>query len=184
MYKEEIIEEQVIETIQSEHGHDKNSPTCTNYLRSIHDTLDIISGKWKVTIIGSLGFGKKRFMELQRVIDGIGPKMLSKELQELEINGLVTRSVMDTKPVTVEYELTGYGRTLKPIIDEMASWGGLHRQKVIKIKVRLCRHVFYNTGYFVVFVLINHGNVFANYIGAVKIFLSSALTYYYGVRFG
>lgn len=83
-------------------------------------------------IIASLAaFGKKRFMELQRLVEGVGPKMLSKELQELEINGLLSRSVMNTKPITVEYELTDYGRTLKPIIDEMANWGKVHRQKVI-----------------------------------------------------
>jgi len=76
-------------------------------------------------------FGKKRYMELQRLLAGIGTKMLSKELQELEINGLITRTVMNTKPITVEYELTSYGRTLKPIIDEMALWGVQHRGKII-----------------------------------------------------
>jgi DNA-binding HxlR family transcriptional regulator len=70
-------------------------------------------------------------MELQRVGEGIGSKMLSKQLQELELNGLIIRSVMDTKPVTVEYELTEYGRTLKPVITEMASWGKQHREKVM-----------------------------------------------------
>ena len=130
MYREPIIEEE-IDMLIAENGHDKNSPTCTNYLRSIHDTLDIISGKWKVTIIGSLGFGKKRFMELQRDVEGIGAKMLSKELRELEINGLVTRTVYDTKPVTVEYEITEYGRTLQPIIFEMAKWGGQHRKRIM-----------------------------------------------------
>ena len=70
-------------------------------------------------------------MELQRLLAGIGTKMLSKELQELEINGLITRAVMKTKPITVEYELTSYGHSLKPIIDEMALWGRNHRVKII-----------------------------------------------------
>lgn len=131
MYKEAAIEEQIIEMTMPEHGHDKNSAACTGYLRSIHDTLDIISGKWKVTIIGSLGFGKKRFMELQRDVEGIGAKMLSKELRELEINGLVTRTVYNTKPVTVEYEITEYGKTLQPIIFEMSKWGTQHRKKIM-----------------------------------------------------
>ncbi len=65
-------------------------------------------------------------------IEGIAAKMLSKELQELEVNGLVTRSVLNTKPITVEYELTDYGRTLKPIIDAMATWGKQHREKIIR----------------------------------------------------
>lgn len=111
----------------------KISAECRHRLKTIRDTQDILDGKWKVMIIASLAaFGKKRFMELQRVIDGVGPKMLSKELQELELNGLVSRTVMNTKPVTVEYELTDYGRTLKPIIDEMAAWGSQHRERVIK----------------------------------------------------
>jgi DNA-binding HxlR family transcriptional regulator len=58
--------------------------------------------------------------------------MLSKELQELEINGLIKRSVLETKPITVEYELTAYGRTLKPIIDAMAFWGKQHRERIRK----------------------------------------------------
>ncbi len=110
----------------------KISTECKQHFRAFSDTLAVVSGKWKVLIIACLGSGKKRYLELQRVVEGIGSKMLSKELQELELNGLVTRSVMDTKPVTVEYELTEYGKTLKPIIDEMATWGKQHRQKVIK----------------------------------------------------
>lgn len=104
---------------------------CKRYLLSISDTLDIISGKWKVPIIGALGFGKKRFLELQREIDGIGAKMLSKELRELELNGLVRRTVHESKPVTVEYEITEYGTTLQPIIWEMAKWGTEHRRRIM-----------------------------------------------------
>ena len=58
--------------------------------------------------------------------------MLSKELNRLELNGLITRSVLETKPVTVEYELTEYARSLKPLTDGMAVWGKQHRQKVSK----------------------------------------------------
>nr|WP_262493848.1 winged helix-turn-helix transcriptional regulator [Mucilaginibacter mallensis] len=47
------------------------------------------------------------------------------------MNGLITRTVMNTKPISVDYELTSYGRSLKPIIDEMALWGMHHREKII-----------------------------------------------------
>lgn len=104
---------------------------CRLYLLSIGDTLDIISGKWKVPIIGSLSFGKKRFLEMQREVAGIGAKMLSKELRELEQNGLVKRTVKESKPVTVEYEITEYGKTLQPIIFEMAKWGSSHRKRIM-----------------------------------------------------
>ena len=102
---------------------------CRGKLRAVQDTLDILSGKWKIAIIGSLSFGTRRFMELQREVNGIGSKMLSKELRDLEINELVKRSVYDTKPVTVEYELTEYGQTLQAIIQEMINWGENHRKR-------------------------------------------------------
>ncbi len=110
----------------------KISADCRQHFRAVRDTLDMVSGKWKVLLIACLATGKKRYLELQRVVEGIGTKMLSRELQELELNGLITRTVMDSRPMTVEYELTAYGKTLKPIIDEMAAWGKQHREKVIK----------------------------------------------------
>lgn len=71
-------------------------------------------------------------MELQREVEGIGAKMLSKELRDLEINELVTRTVYNTKPVTVEYELTDYGKTLQDIIAAMMKWGENHRRRIIR----------------------------------------------------
>jgi len=106
-----------------------NPVACNAHHRAISDTMDILSGKWKIRIIGELIFGKKRFGELNSRIEGIAAKMLSKELQDLEANGLVKRTVLLTKPVTVEYELTSYGKTVTPIIEAMASWGKSHREQ-------------------------------------------------------
>lgn len=106
------------------------SEGCKVKLRAVHDTLDMVNGKWKISIISSLSFGKRRFMELQREVEGVGAKMLSKELRELEINGLLTRKVCDTKPITVEYELSEYGKTLQNIINEMIKWGLNHRERI------------------------------------------------------
>jgi len=103
---------------------------CTHKLLAVHDAMDILSGKWKIQVIGSLSFGKKRFMDLLREVNGVGAKMLSKELKDLETNELVKRTVYDTKPVTVEYELTEYGKTLEKVIQEIANWGMEHRKKV------------------------------------------------------
>ena len=103
---------------------------CSKILFAIQDTLDLISGKWKIKVISVLLYGKKNFTDLQKQIDGLGAKMLSKELQDLEINGLITRTVNATKPVTVTYELTDYGHTLKPIIQVLADWGTEHRHKI------------------------------------------------------
>ena len=107
--------------------------TCTkdDELIAAKDTLAVLSGKWKIQLITTLNCGGAlQFMEILRIMDGIGPKMLSKELQDLEVNHLVSRSVMDTKPVTVKYELTTHGKTLESIINQMRLWGRSHRKEV------------------------------------------------------
>ncbi|AMR25535.1 hypothetical protein A0257_22875 (plasmid) [Hymenobacter psoromatis] len=113
-----------------EENKTSNEAYCPIYLTGLRDSMDLLSGKWKMRIIGSLIFGKKRFMELIGHVEGIAAKMLSSELQHLELNGLVKRIVLNTKPIMVEYELTEYGHSLKPIIDQMATWGIQHRIRV------------------------------------------------------
>jgi DNA-binding HxlR family transcriptional regulator len=120
----------------NEHGSRKcpshiSNSECTKQLLPVKDALDILSGKWKLQIILSLTFGKKRFKQIQREIPGLTPKMLSKELKDLEINELASRHVYDTSPVSVEYELTTYGKTLRPLIDELHKWGTKHLKRII-----------------------------------------------------
>lgn len=101
-----------------------SSAHCKVRINAITDAMEILSGKWKFHILGTLiGGGSLRFMDLQREVEGIGAKMLSKELQDMEMNHLISRTVKSTKPITVEYEITTYGKTLAPIIDEIAKWG-------------------------------------------------------------
>lgn len=108
-----------------------NNAVCKTRILAIKDTMEILSGKWKFHILGTLLLGEKlRFMDLLREVDGIGTKMLSKELQDLEMNHLITRTVLNTKPVTVEYQITEYGKTLAPIIDEIAKWGIAYRNAI------------------------------------------------------
>lgn len=110
----------------------KKLPTkCSQYVLPIRDTLDLLSGKWKLPILGALMFGKKRFNELDREIPKITPRMLSKELRDLEMNQLVIRKVYDTKPVTVEYELTDYGQSLDKVLDALRDWGIGHRKRIL-----------------------------------------------------
>lgn len=99
---------------------------------ALFDTLDILDGKWKIAIICSLNERKRRFKELQRDIGRITGKMLSKELKELEMNELITRTVFSTKPITVQYELTSYGETLETVIAELVRWGLKHRKRILK----------------------------------------------------
>jgi len=110
----------------------KNPVECTKAILPVKDALDILSGKWKLPIIISLSFGNKRFSQMAKEIPGITDKMLSKELRELEINGLVTRTVYDSVPVVVDYAMTPYGKTLEPVIEELQKWGSKHRKRVIE----------------------------------------------------
>lgn len=112
-----------------------NNQACQIRITGIKDTMELLSGKWKFHILGTLMQGDKlRFMELLREVEGIGTKMLSKELQDLEMNHLISRTVLDTKPVTVEYQITDFGKTLEPIIDEIAKWGIAYRDFVYSKK--------------------------------------------------
>ncbi|HAI76939.1 MAG TPA: transcriptional regulator [Microscillaceae bacterium] len=104
---------------------------CPKRLKAIRDALEVINGKWKIPIITTLMFGKRRFKELLREIDGITPKMLSKELKELEMSHLVKRTVFDTSPVTVEYAITPFGMTLGNILEALHDWGAALRNHVI-----------------------------------------------------
>jgi DNA-binding HxlR family transcriptional regulator len=108
-------------------------PECAKRLLPVRDTLEVLAGKWKILILIALLHGDvRRFKELQKQVDGITARMLSKELKELEMHELVTRTVYDSTPVTVEYEATPYARTLLPVLDEMYKWGALHRKRIIK----------------------------------------------------
>lgn len=107
----------------------KDNEACAVYL-AIQDTLYVVNGKWKLVILAILiSNGTKRFGELSRLA-GISPRILSKELYELEANQLVSRKVCDTKPVTVEYTATPYAETLGGVLDAMQHWGENHRKKI------------------------------------------------------
>lgn len=109
---------------------------CRYRTNAVKDSMTLLTGKWKIHIIGTLLYGGKLcYTDLQNEITGIGSKMLSKELQDLELNQLVTRTVLNTKPITVEYNLTELGRTLEPTIDAIAPWGIDYREILFGNKV-------------------------------------------------
>ena len=108
---------------------------CEAELKAVKDTMVLLSGKWKIQIVGALTMnGPMRFMDLRRDVEGIAAKMLSKELYELEQNELVKRTVMPTKPITVEYELTKHGKTLETVINAIRMWGVEHRKYLFRKK--------------------------------------------------
>jgi len=107
---------------------------CTASIGAVRDALYVLNGKWKLPLIVGLLNGPVRFKELQRALGGITPKVLSKELRDLELNGFVERKVFSTVPVSVTYELTPYSDSLGPIVDALRIWGTQHRQKIIEIR--------------------------------------------------
>jgi DNA-binding HxlR family transcriptional regulator len=101
-------------------------------MRAIQDSMDVLSGKWKIAIITSIClYNKRRFSDVLNDVTGISNKMLSKELKELETNKLIKRTVLDTQPVTVQYELTKHGKSLQTIIKDLTAWGIQHRKEII-----------------------------------------------------
>ncbi|ARS35703.1 winged helix-turn-helix transcriptional regulator [Pontibacter actiniarum] len=104
---------------------------CGQTIMAIHDVMDLLNGKWKVSIIACLCFEKMRYSDLLREVRGISGKMLARDLKELEMNQLITRTVLNTQPVTVEYEITEYGSTLKNLTSTIAEWGLAHRKRIM-----------------------------------------------------
>jgi len=105
--------------------------TCTRSLLPIRDALNILNGKWKLPIMFSLMFDNLRFKEMEREIKGITPKMLAKELKELETNQLIERIPTGKNGDIIEYSITPYGMTLKKLIVEIEMWGIKHRDKIM-----------------------------------------------------
>jgi len=109
----------------------KYNGDCSKIILPIRDTLDVINGKWKIMIIISIKHGNKRFSDIEKSIPNISSKVLAKELKDLEQNQLITRTVFDDFPVSIEYDITEYANTLENLIKEMMLWGIQHRKKII-----------------------------------------------------
>jgi DNA-binding HxlR family transcriptional regulator len=104
--------------------------TCQYRLMAGKDAMEVLQGKWRIPIIISLTDGDKRFGEIQREI-GISPKMLSQELKALEENKIISRTLYDSMPVTVEYSLTPLGRSTDKLLDEFLKWGIHFRNEIV-----------------------------------------------------
>ena len=106
---------------------------CTASINAVKDALYVLNGKWKLPLIVALTDGPRRFKEIQRALNGITARVLSKELRELELNLFVERKVFSTVPVTVMYELTGYSDSLDPIIEALKNWGIQHKKQIVEV---------------------------------------------------
>jgi DNA-binding HxlR family transcriptional regulator len=108
----------------------KKAKKAPVYNCPVEATLDVIGGKWKALILFWLRDQVCRFGELRRHIPGISERMLTQQLRELEDHGIVHREVYPVVPPRVEYSLTPYGRTLRPITDLMCAWGKKHVKRL------------------------------------------------------
>ncbi len=91
--------------------------------------LRYIGGAWKIPIVVLLERTKiRRHAEIKRVLRGITPKILTQQLREMERDRLIQRTVYAEVPPRVEYQLTTFGETLRPVIDAMYTWGTQTRE--------------------------------------------------------
>lgn len=97
----------------------------------VETTLTMIGNKWKVIILRDLFLnGVMRFGELKNSVGSISQKVLTSNLREMEADGLITRTVYPEVPPRVEYELTPLGKTLKPVLDSLWSWGESYKAQI------------------------------------------------------
>ncbi|AZO72683.1 MAG: helix-turn-helix transcriptional regulator [Mesorhizobium sp.] len=93
---------------------------------AVEAAISLIDGKWKSVILHHLLAGTARFNEIRRLVPGLTPRMLTNQLRDLEIDGLVTRTVYAQVPPKVEYSVSELGRSLEPIIQALRIWGTDH----------------------------------------------------------
>ncbi|QSO47129.1 winged helix-turn-helix transcriptional regulator [Alicyclobacillus mengziensis] len=96
----------------------------------VQDALSILGGKWNPIILLHLMSARTmRYSEFKKVLVGITPKMLTSQLRGLEEEGLIRRKVYAQVPPKVEYSITEYGMTLKPVLEAMHEWSVAHARR-------------------------------------------------------
>jgi DNA-binding HxlR family transcriptional regulator len=90
---------------------------------SVEAAISLIDGKWKCVILFHLQEGPIRFNELRRRLGDVTQRMLTNQLRELEVDGLIEREVFAQVPPRVEYSLSERGRSLAPVLDALKRWG-------------------------------------------------------------
>jgi DNA-binding HxlR family transcriptional regulator len=93
------------------------------------EVVNLFAGKWRMIIIATLAIEDSRFTEISNLIPNITPRMLSKELKDLEMCGIVKRTVVNTIPVLITYALTDSAKEILPICKQFVEWGLRHRNQ-------------------------------------------------------
>ncbi|MDA9330984.1 helix-turn-helix transcriptional regulator [Gammaproteobacteria bacterium] len=92
------------------------------------NALKLIGGKWKIAIIYNLKGEPLRFGELKRILSPITQQMLTKQLREMERDMLVNRKVFEVIPPKVEYSLTEFGKSFKPVLNSLCKWSSNYEE--------------------------------------------------------
>lgn len=100
-----------------------NIEKIKEYTCPVEAAMDVIGGKYKAQIVYELLDGTKRYHEIQRVLPQATPRMLSKQLKELEEDEVIVRVLYPVVPPKTEYSLTEFGQSLIPIVQALCSWG-------------------------------------------------------------
>lgn len=103
---------------------------CSQTIIPVRDALEVFNGKWKIPILFSIMTGNERFTDIQNSIECISPKVLAKELKDLEEHQLIKRVVIDDYPVKIIYKTEPYADSITPIIEALKTWGQNHRKKL------------------------------------------------------
>jgi DNA-binding HxlR family transcriptional regulator len=104
---------------------------CDMTLRCpVEACLEVIGGKWKAVILFHLLGGTKRFNQLRRLLPKVTQRMLTRQLRELEQDGLVEREIYAEVPPKVEYSLSESGRSVEPILRMLQQWGTEYLEQI------------------------------------------------------
>ena len=90
------------------------------------DAIELLSDKWRISLLHVLEAGPRRTGELQRAVSEVSPKVLTQTLRGMERDGLIARNVHTVVPPRVEYALTPIGRSLIPLLRELCHWAKVH----------------------------------------------------------
>jgi DNA-binding HxlR family transcriptional regulator len=105
------------------------------FIVALKNAMNVINGKWKLAIVATMIKQPRRFNEIERLLQGITPRMISKELKELELNNVVKKvEILDpeTGSLFAMYDLTESGKKLQDLMVQMATWGQMHKESLQK----------------------------------------------------
>ena len=97
---------------------------------SVKISMKVIGGKWKTYILYELNKGSRRPSDLHRLFTDASPRVINQQLKELELYGMIEKTVFHELPPHVEYSITEAGKSLMPIIQMLEKWGNEYRPKM------------------------------------------------------